>query len=74
MHTPTMHDRLRERGVHDAPFAELGLQPLRGPEDTALGADVLTEDHDSLVAAHLIAHPLADGLEIALGGHQESSA
>jgi hypothetical protein len=65
--------RLRERGVDDTHLAELGVEPLGGLEDAALHANVLAHDDDPGVAAHLVAHPLADGLDVGLDGHRHSS-
>src|SRR5690606_4408340 len=53
---------LRERRVHDALLAELGLQPVGHAEDAAQRADVLAHEHDLVVVPHRGPQALVDGL------------
>ena len=64
---------LGEGRVEDALVAVLGPQALGRAEDAALLADVLAEDHDALVALHLLVHGEADRLEDVELGHQCAS-
>ena len=64
--------RLGERRVHHAVAAELVEQAVGGQEDAALLADVLAQDDDRLVAAHLLGQRLADRLDVRHDGHQPS--
>ena len=66
--------RLGQRRVDDAVVAELRPQPVGRQEDAALLADVLAEDDDRLVAAHLVGERLADGLDERPGRHQSTSS
>ena len=66
--TPTIIDS-RQRRVEHAVAAELVVQPVRGQEDAALLADVLAEDDDRLVAAHLLGERVADRLDEGHDGH-----
>ena len=61
---------LGQRRVEHALVAVLRPQPLGGAEDAALLADVLAQDHDALVALHLLVHGGADRLEDVQLGHQ----
>ena len=61
--------RLRERHVEHAPRAELLLEAQRHLEGAAVDADVLAEDEDALVAAHLLPEAVGDRLEVGLLGH-----
>ena len=66
----TADDRdLGQRRVDDPPFAELLLETLRHLERSAEGADVLADQEDALVAAHLLAEPVRDRLQVGLDGH-----
>src|SRR5207248_8720061 len=60
---------LRERGVDDAPRAELLLEAERDLEGTAVDADVLADHEHALVAAHLLAEAVGDRLQVGLLGH-----
>ena len=62
--------RFGERRVDHAVVAELGPQAVGGEEDAALAADVLAQDDDPAVAAHLVAEALADRLDEGPDGHQ----
>ena len=66
--------RLGQRRVDDPVVAELGPQPVGGEEHAALLADVLAQDDDRLVAAHLLGHALADRLDERPDRHQCDSA
>ena len=64
------HDRrLGERRVDHAPRAELLLEAQRHLERAAVHADVLADHEDALVAAHLLAEPVADRLKVGLLRH-----
>ena len=62
--------RLGERRVDHAVVAELRPQAVGREEDASLLADVLAQDHDRLVAAHLLGHPVADRLDERPDRHQ----
>tara|TARA_B100000686_G_scaffold50318_1_gene54036 strand:- start:1631 stop:1888 length:258 start_codon:yes stop_codon:yes gene_type:complete len=44
-------------------FTELLDEPFCGPEYAAIPAYVLTQDHDPLIAGHLVMQGFIDGLE-----------
>ena len=54
--------RLRDRRVDDAALAELGQHALRHLVGAVVLGDFLAEQEHALVAAHLLAHRLADGV------------
>ena len=66
--------RLGQRRVDDAVVAELGPQAVGGQEHAALLADVLAQDDDRLVAAHLVGERLADGVDERARRHQRSAS
>ena len=55
---------LGERGVDDAPRAELLLEAERDLERAAVDADVLADEEDALVAPHLGAQAVGNRLQI----------
>ena len=64
--------RLGDRRVDDPLLAELVVQPFGDLERAAVGADVLADDEDALVALHLLGERLADRFEIGDDRHQVS--
>src|SRR6185437_9520134 len=61
--------RLGQRRVDHAPLAELLLEALGDLEGAAVDADVLADHEDPVVAAHLLAQTVGDGLEVRLYSH-----
>jgi hypothetical protein len=61
--------RLGERGVQDAPVAELLLEAERDLEGAPVHPDVLSDHEDALVAPHLGAEAVGDRLEVGELGH-----
>src|SRR5581483_11384299 len=78
-HRPQPHHRgagagaddrgLREGRVDDAPRAELLLEAERDLERAAVDADVLSDQEDALVPAHLDAERVRDRLQVRELGH-----
>jgi hypothetical protein len=61
--------RLREGRVQHAPSAELLLEAERDLEGSAVHPDVLADDEDALVGAHLLPEPVGDRLQVGALGH-----
>ena len=61
--------RLRERRVEHAPRPELLLEAVRDLEGAAVHPDVLAEHEDPRIAAHLLAEPVRDRLDVRPLGH-----
>ena len=60
---------LGERRIDHPPRPELLLESERDLERAAVDADVLADHEDALVAAHLLAEPVGDRLEVRALGH-----
>src|SRR6266545_2784727 len=79
-HRPHAHDRgagaaaddrrLRERRVDHPPRAEFLLEAERHLERAAVDPDVLADQEDALVTAHLGAERVADRLQVCQFGHR----
>jgi hypothetical protein len=62
---------LRDRRVAHAPVAELREQPLRDLVGALVGPDLLAEQEDVGVAAHLLAEGLVEGFAHREDGHRQ---
>ncbi len=65
---------LGQRGVDHPPLSELLLKALRHLERAAVGADVLADEKDALVAAHLFAERVRDRLDVRALAHRKCGA
>src|SRR3954464_2913816 len=61
---------LAERRIDHAIFAELVKKLLRDAKDATYFADVLAEQHDAIIAAHLLTERVIDRLDHVHLGHR----